>query len=172
MARIPYPDPKTLAPETQDQLAKLPPLNVFRMLAGSEGLLAPFVRLGNHLWHKAKLTPVLREVAILRVGALSDARYEVFQHQRIARSLGMSEALIAGIAGGPDDPALDDLQRLVVRFTDELVRDVRVSDRTFEAASARLSVQELQELTVLVGYYMTVSRLLETFGVEIEVPPG
>jgi 4-carboxymuconolactone decarboxylase len=168
MARIPYPDPKTLAPETQEQLAKLAPLNVFRMLAGSEGLLGPFIRLGNHLWNKAKLTPVLREIAILRVGALSNARYEVFQHQRIARSLGMSEPLIAAIASGPDDPALDELQRLVVRFTDELVRDIRVSDRTFAAARARLSVQELQELTVLVGYYMTVSRFLETFGVELE----
>ena len=39
MARIPYPDPKTLLPETQEQLAKLPPLNLFRMLAGGEGLL-------------------------------------------------------------------------------------------------------------------------------------
>ncbi len=49
MARIPYPDAKTLLPETQDQLAKLPPLNLFRMLAGGEGLLRAFVQLGNHL---------------------------------------------------------------------------------------------------------------------------
>jgi alkylhydroperoxidase family enzyme len=174
MARIPYPDATALAPETQDQLAKLPALNLFRMLAGGEGLLRAFVKFGNHLLFKADLPPVLREVAILRVGALSGAHYEVFQHERIARSIGMSEDLIAAIRRGPDDPALDDLQRLVVRFTDEVVRNVRASDETFRPLAERLPVRQLQELTVLIGYYMTVSRFLETFEIDLEGPaaPG
>src|SRR3954463_3745490 len=115
MARIPYPDATALAPETQAQLAKLPALNLFRMLAGGEGLLHAFVKFGNPLWFKADLPPVLREVAILRVGALSGAHYEVFQHERIARGLGMSEDLIAAIRRGPDDPAVEGHQRLVGR---------------------------------------------------------
>ena len=168
MARIPYPDPKTLLPETQDQLAKLPPLNLFRMLAGGEGLLHAFVKLGNHLWFKADLPPVLREIAILRVGVLSNARYEVFQHERVARGLGMSEDLIAATRRGPDDPAFDDLQRLVVRFTDDIVHNVRASDATFQPLAERMPVRQLQELTLVIGYYMTVSRFLESFGIEIE----
>jgi alkylhydroperoxidase family enzyme len=168
MSRVPYPDRQALSPETQEFLGKLPPLNIFRMLAGGEGLLAGFVRLGNHLLYKAKLSPVLREIAILRVGALSNARYEVFQHERIARALGMSDALIAAIHRGPDDPAFDDVQRMVMRFTDDVVRNVRASDETFAPLAARLTVQELQELTVTVGYYMMASRFLETFDVDIE----
>jgi alkylhydroperoxidase family enzyme len=168
MARVPYPDPKSLSPETQEQLGTLPPLNIFRMMAGGEGLLAAFVRLGNHLLTRSKLDPVLREIAILRVGALSKASYEVFQHERIGRRLGMSDALLAAIRRGPEDAALDDLQRLVVRFTDEVVQDVRASDRTFEPLRARLSLQELQELTVTIGYYMTACRFLENFDVELE----
>jgi alkylhydroperoxidase family enzyme len=168
MARLPYPDPTTLSPETQEFLARLPPLNIFRMMAGGEGLLAAFVRLGNHLLAKSRLDPVLREIAILRVGALSKARYEVFQHERIARGLGMTEAVIEAIRRGPDDPALDDMQRLVVRFTDDVVRNVRASDETFAPLASRLSLQELQELTVAIGFYMTASRFLETFDVEIE----
>src|ERR1043165_7497995 len=144
MARIPDPDPATLLPETQDQLGKLPPLNLFRMMAGGEGLLRAFVHLGNHLLFKSKLPAVLREIAILRVGALSHARYEVFQHERIARGLGMSDALLAAIRTGPDDAAFDDLQRLVMRYTDDGVRNVRASDDTFEPLCARLSLQELQ----------------------------
>jgi 4-carboxymuconolactone decarboxylase len=168
MARVPYPDPETLAAETRDQLARLPPLNIFRMMAGGEGLLRAFVRLGNHLLAKAKLAPVLREIAILRVGALSRAGYEVFQHERIARGLGMTDALLAAIRRGPDDPAFDDLQRLVMQFTDEVVHNVRASDATFGPLRARLSLQELQELTVTIGYYMTASRFLETFDVDLE----
>lgn len=168
MARLPYPDRATLSPETQEFLGKLPPLNIFRMMAGGEGLLAAFVRMGNHLLAKSRLDPVLREIAILRVGALSKASYEVFQHERIARGLGMNDGLIAAIRRGPDDAALDDVQRLVVRFTDDVVHNVRASDETFAPLAARLSVQELQELTVVIGYYMMASRFLETFGVEVE----
>jgi 4-carboxymuconolactone decarboxylase len=168
MARVPYPDPTALAPETQEFLGKLPPLNLFRMMAGGEGLLRAFVQLGNHLLYRSRLAPVLREIAILRVGVLSNARYEVFQHERIARGLGMSEALLAAIRSGPDDPALDDLQRLIMRYTDDVVRNVRASDDTFEPLRARLSLQELEELTVTIGYYMLACRFLENFEVEIE----
>jgi 4-carboxymuconolactone decarboxylase len=168
MARLPYPDRATLQPETQDMLGKLPPLNIFRMMAGGEGLLKAFVRLGNHLLYKSKLDPVLREIAIIRVGVLSSARYEVFQHERIARGLKMSDALIAAIHRGADDAAFDDAQREVMRYTDDVVRNVRASDETFRPLAARLSVQELQELTLTIGYYMAASRFLETFGVDIE----
>jgi 4-carboxymuconolactone decarboxylase len=168
MARVPYPDSTTLAPETQDQLGKLPPLNLFRMMAGGEGLLRAFVRLGNHLLFKSALDPVLREIAILRVGALSGARYEVFQHERIARGLGMTDGLLAAIRSGPGDPVFSDLQRLVMRFTDEVVADVRASDATFEALRVELSLQQLQELTVTIGYYIMASRFLETFDIDLE----
>jgi len=168
MSRVPYPDRQALSPETQEFLGKLPPLNIFRMLAGGECFLAGFVRLGNHLLFKSKLAPVLREIAIVRVGVLSNARYEVFQHERIARGLGMSDALIAAIHRGPDDPAFDDVQRLVMRFTDDVVRNVRASDDTFAPLAARLTVQEMQELTVTIGYYMMASRFLENFDVDIE----
>lgn len=171
MARIPYPDRDTLKPETQDQLGKLPPLNLFRMMAGGEGLLRAFVQLGNHLLFKSALDPVLREIAILRVGALSRARYEVFQHERIGRGLGMSEALLAAIRSGPDDAAFTDLQRLVMRFTDDVVANVRASDATFEPLRAALPVQQLQELTVTIGYYMTACRFLENFDIDLEAGP-
>jgi 4-carboxymuconolactone decarboxylase len=168
MARLPYPDPTTLAPETQEFLAKLPPLNLFRMLAGGEGLLAGFVRLGNHLLYKTKLDPVLREIAIIRVGVLSRASYERFQHERIARRIKMPEPVIAAIGHGPDDPAFDDLQRLVMRYTDDVVTNVRASDKTFQPLRERLPLIELQELTVTIGYYMMASRFLENFDIEIE----
>ena len=61
MARIPYPEPAALQPETQELLAKLgdEPINIFRMLAGGEGLLRAFSRFGNHLLFKTELDPVL-----------------------------------------------------------------------------------------------------------------
>src|SRR4051812_18611548 len=127
MARIPYPDPATLLPETREVLAKMgdPPINIFRMLSGGEGLLRAFSRFGNHLLFRSKLDPVLREIAILRVGVLSDATYEMYQHDRISRTMGMSDELLAAIRTGPEAPVFTDEQRMVMRYTDDVVQNVR-----------------------------------------------
>jgi alkylhydroperoxidase family enzyme len=170
MARVPYPDPTTLQPETQEMLGKLAPLNIFRMLAGGEGLMPAFLKLGNYLLFKSKLDPILREVAIIRAGVLSKAKYEVHQHERIGRDLGMSEALIKAMHTGPDDPAPSEMQRLVMRYTDDVVKNVRAGDATFKPLAERLSLQEMQELTITIGFYMMVSRFLETFDIDIEQP--
>ena len=170
MARVPYPDPQALSPDTRAVLDKLPPLNIFRMLAGGEGLLRAFARFGDHLLSRASLDPVLREIAIVRVGVLSGASYEVHQHEGISRLLGMSDELIAAIRSGPDDPTFSEPQRQVMRFTDDVVANVKASDDTFEALAGELSLQQLQELTITIGFYMAVCRYLETFGIEIEAP--
>ena len=168
MARIPYPDPAELEPATVEFLGRLPDLNIFRMLAGGEGLLAAFARFGNHLLYKSALDPVVRELAIMRVGVLTGAAYELHQHEGISRRMGISEELIAAVREGPEAPAFDDLQRLVVAYTDDLVINVRAADATFEPLRSRLTGRELQELTVVIGFYGAVSRYLETFGVDIE----
>jgi 4-carboxymuconolactone decarboxylase len=168
VARVPYPDPNSLTPETLDILRGMQPLNIFRMMAGGEGLLRAFSRMGNYLLFRTKLDPVLREIAIIRVGVLSRATYEVHQHEQMGRTLGMSDALIAAIHAGPDDPAFTKQQALVVRFTDDVVVNVRAGDATFKPLLAVLTLQEVQELTMTIGYYMMVSRYLETFDIELE----
>ena len=81
VARVPYPDPKSLTTETRDILRQMQPLNIFRMMAGGEGLLRAFSRMGNYLLFRTRLDPVLREIAIIRVGALSNAAYEVSEEK-------------------------------------------------------------------------------------------
>jgi alkylhydroperoxidase family enzyme len=168
MSRIPYPEPHAVSEKAQELLNKLAPLNLFRMLSHSDHLFGPFVRFGNAFLSKGKLDPVLREIAILRVGYLSKAAYEIHQHERIARGLGMNEALIAAIKAGPAAGGFAPLEQKVMAFVDDLVANVRASERTFEPLRRELSLQQLQELTLLVGNYMMVCRYLETFGIDIE----
>ena len=168
MPRIPYPTEDDLDPDTRAFLAKLAPLNIFRLMAGAGPLLPAFGRLGNHMLFKSSVDPVLRELAIIRVGVRSGADYEVRQHDALARRLGMSDELVAAAHEGPDAAGLDDLQRAVLRFADEVVDDVRPSDETFAAVRAGLTDQQLQDLTMTIGFYMMVSRYLRTFDVELE----
>ncbi len=168
MARIPYFDPAEATGRAKDWYGKLPPLNIFRMMGHSGDLLDGVVRLGNQILAFTTIDPVLREIAIVRVGVLSKAGYEVFQHENICRQLGMDEGKIAAIHAGPEAAAFTDLERLVMRFTDDVVHNVRAGDATFLPLQQHLSHKEMQELTITIGYYMLACRFLETFDVDIE----
>jgi alkylhydroperoxidase family enzyme len=170
MARIPYFDVDSATGRHAEFLGKLgPQLNIYRMLAHSENGLKGFTRMGNALLHRCALDPALRELAILRVGRLSRAAYEVFQHERIAREVGLAEEKIAALRDATiEAAAFSDQERAVLRFTDDVVRNVRATDRTFKAVQAILGPDALVELTLTIGYYMMVCRLLETLGVDGE----
>ena len=171
MARIDYVTDETIPEAAKSDLGKLPPLNIFRMMAHSGDLLGKFIRLGNTILAKTKLDPVLREIAILRVGYISDATYETFQHERIGRDVGMSDDLIARVKEGPNAKGFTEEEQLVMNFVDDVVFNVRASDETFNPLKEHFSVQEIQELVLTIGYYMMTCRFLETFDVDIEDEP-
>ena len=170
MPRIPYFDVDSATGKHAEFLDKLKPhLNIYRMLANSEYGMKGFVRMGNALLHRCELDPTLRELAILRVGRLSRAAYEVFQHERIAREAGVADEKIAALRDATiEAAAFSDHDKAVLRFTDDVVRNVRASDRHLKAVQAFLSPGALVELTLTIGYYMMVCRFLETAGVEGE----
>jgi len=170
MPRIPYYDVETAAGKHAEFLEKLKPhLNIYRMLANSEAGLKGFVRMGNALLYRCELDAGLRELAILRVGRLSRAAYEVFQHERIAREAGVAEEKIAALRDATiEAPVFTDQEKAVLRFTDDVVRNIKATDKTLKPVQAFLSPGALVELTLTVGYYMMVCRFLETLGVEGE----
>ena len=170
MPRIPYFDVETAQGRHAEFLDKLKPhVNIYRMLANSENGLKGFTRMGNALLNRCELDPGLRELAILRVGRLSRAAYEVFQHERIAREVGVAEDKIAALRDATvEAPVFTDQEKAVLRFTDDVVRNVKATDRTFKAVQAILAPGALVELTLTIGYYMMVCRFLETLGVDGE----
>ena len=168
MARIPYADPAKIHPKAREVLEKLPRGNIFAMLAHAETALDPFNRFGGALLRRGTLDPILREIAIIRVGLLSKAPYEVEQHKAIGRQVGMTEAQIAGLDEGAASPVFDDKARAVLRFTDDVVANVRASDAAWNACAAFLDHRQLVELTLCIGFYMMVSRFLETLDVDLE----
>lgn len=169
MPRIPFADPATLTPEFQKLLAVKHPLNLYRMLprlgpAASSG----FIALGGSLLRDGKLDPVLREIAILRVGHISNASYEVHQHTRIGRKAGMSDDLLAAVKDGAGTKTLTPAQALVIRYTDEIVAKVKASDALFGEVVQTFGEDQAAELTMVIGFYMMVCRFLENMEIPIE----
>ncbi len=168
MARMPYFDAASGDEETREYLDRLPPMNIFRMMAHAETVMPRFVRMGNALLGKTELDPQLREMAIVRVGHLSQATYELHQHNALCRKLGMPEDKIEALAGKADAPVFSKLERMVLEFADTVVRDVRAPDAMFEALRKELGERQMVELVLTIGYYMMTCRFLENFGVDIE----
>jgi len=170
MSRIPYFEVDQATGKHAEFLDKLKPhLNIYRMLANSEAGLKGFVRMGNALLYRCELDAGLRELAIVRVGRLSRAAYEVFQHERIAREAGVGEEKIAALRDATiEAPAFTDHEKAVLRYTDDVVRNVKASDKTLKAIQAFLTPGAVVELTLTIGYYMMVCRFLESMGVDGE----
>lgn len=169
MARIPYSDPDQASPELKQAMGSRPPLNVVRMIAHADPSAIGFLSLGGALLGRNNdLESQLRELVIIRVGILCSSGYEVFQHKRLAKKIGVSDEKVAALDEGSASAAFNDLERKVLLYTEVVVRDVKADAATFEAVADLLSHRAMVELTLTIGFYMMVSRVLENFEIEIE----
>ncbi len=146
------------------------PANSIRVLGvASEGVFGGMMQFNSAFYTDTKLEPVLREVAILRIGYLSNSRYQLTQHESAARLLKFSDQQLAAIkAGGKHPGTLTDAQQAVLDFTDDVVKNVRAGDASFNAVRKHVDDQTLVDLILLIGCYMTMSRVLETTDVPVE----
>lgn len=165
--RVPLPSDDELTPELRETLENLPPLNVFRMVAGIPLAARPFMELGGALLSRV-LDPRRREIAILRVAHATDAAYERNQHLQLARNVGVSEAEIEAIDNEEPVTSLDEEANLICRVADEVSRGVRLSDEALALILDRYGARDAAELILLVSYYNMVSRFLESTRVEVE----
>lgn len=166
-AKIPLPTDEELKPEHRELLARLPPLNVLRMVAGAPRAVRPFMELGGAVLSTA-LDPQRREIAVLRVAHATCAPYEWAQHEQLARNVGVGAAEIDAIRSEEPVVSLDEERNLICRVADEISRDVRLSDDALDQLVERYGPREAAELILLVSYYNMVSRFLESTRVEIE----
>ena len=167
MARLPYVDPDQAPERVREALARVPPINIFRMIANAETAFRPWLAFGGALLSSLELDARVRELVILHVGRLSGAEYEWAQHVPIALAVGATRADVDAIERGDLD-AFGPLERSVLRFTEEVVRDVRASDEALAAVREHLSPREVVELLLVIGNYMLVARVAETAGIEID----
>jgi alkylhydroperoxidase family enzyme len=174
MARIPYVEVETASGKAKEVLERLPvKLNIFKMMAHAETNFRPLIMLGTSILTEQQLSARLRELAILRVARLSRAEYEWVQHVPIAKMTGVSDEQVAALAR--DDAAaacFDPVDRVVLRATDEIVRDGGPSDATFADLQARFSNREIVELVLAVGFYMVMARLMISTRIDVDEPAG
>jgi alkylhydroperoxidase family enzyme len=115
---------------------------------------------------KRLLDPVLRELAQARVGWVSGSQFVYSQHCKSLRALDVPEETIASVPHWAAANCFDQVQRLVLAYTDCLALDHgRVPDGLFDALRAQLPDEEILELTYITTLYLqhaVMSRALCT----------
>lgn len=143
-------------------------LNIFRTLAHAPKALTAFLGWGGYvLSRRSALSLRDRELVILRTGYNCRSGYEWTQHKRIGLESGLSETEIERIKAGPDADGWSDIERAMLRATDELTADHFVTDASW-AALAPLGDKGRMDLVFTVCQYVQVSMILNSFGVQIE----
>lgn len=165
---LPFPDETKLPEPLREELGRRFNLSVFRMLMHAPGTAPGFLAMTDALRFHNTLPAPLMELAILRVGCRYDAPYEVFHHERLARSTGLSDAAIAAAITGPATEGLSADEVLVLSLTDEVLGTHTLSPGTRDEAVSRLGYAQLADLVLTVGHYQQVCGFLNVFGVPIE----
>ena len=152
-----------------------PVANIYRTLAKHPALYRPRQELSEYIRTRNTLPPRLRELAILRIGALCGSDYEWGAHAPAGRSAGLNDAEIRRIAMTP--PASTPTAPMtgwnardasVIRATDELYGFDVISGPTWTMLSRDLDPRQRIDLLITVGGYRMVSMALNTLGVPLE----
>ena len=170
-ARIPPLRPEQWTPE---QRKRFDPDGTGR---GAANVFVTFVRnppadrlrgpINQHILNATTLSPRLRELLLMRIGVLCRSEYEWAAHSRSGRRVGMTDADVARIVAGPDSGG-DPIETALLRATDELHRDDRVSDATWGALAKGLDTRQLLDMLIAVGGYRATSMAINSAGVQLD----
>jgi len=174
MSLVPYPDIGKLPEEVRNALDQAPvQLNIFKMMANAETCFVPFSRLGAAILARQKLDAKLRELAILVAVKMEGGEYEWVQHVPIAIAVGATQAQVDAIADRKlAASCFSDLERTLLRFTEQVVEKVRADEPVVREALRFLSPREIVELVMTIGFYMTAARITETTRTDLDPPAG
>jgi alkylhydroperoxidase family enzyme len=174
MALIPYADTDKLPEKAREAYERLPrKLNIFRMWANAPDCFVSGMRFGGNILSRQKLGADLRELVILLVARTEGGTYEWVQHVPIALAAGCKQAQIDALEQSKfDAPVFRDKEKVLLKFSSEVIRDVRASEATLKQAQKHFSPQEIVEIILTCGFYMTMARMTETTGVDVDPPAG
>jgi 4-carboxymuconolactone decarboxylase len=124
----------------------------------------------DYLRFKTSVNKRLNEFAILIQARISNAQFEWWAHEKIARKAGLSDEVMRDLQNCTRPKTMQADERLVYDYCVQLSLNHRVPDALWQEAIAQMGEQAVIDLTVLSGTYVMVSMLLNA--TQVGIPQG
>jgi len=142
----------------------------YGVLLHSPDLAARVAHTGSFVRFDLDISEAHREIVICATAREIRQQYEFSAHARLARQAGVAEDVVRAIATGQAPEGMDGIEAALVKYVQELSRNHKISDETFNAVSGHFGMQKTVEITALIGHYLLVGQILSAF--EVELPEG
>lgn len=139
---------------------------VLRTFAHHPGLAALFSQFNIHLLTTNTLPVRQRQIAIMRTAWICGATYMWSSHLNTSLACGLEADMFRPVQVGADDPWFTDFERVVVRATDELVREHEVGDQNWRLLMTQWTRQQMLDFLFTVGAYVTIAGVMRSTGVQ------
>ena len=139
---------------------------VLRTFAHHPQLANAFSPLNIHLLSTNTLPVKQRQIAIMRTAWITKAVYMWSSHLNTSVRCGLSPDMYGPIQRGADDPYFTDFERVVIRATEDLVRDQKISDANWHALMAEWDEKQMLDFLFTVGCYVMVAGVMRSTGAE------
>jgi len=151
-------------------------LNLDRALLWSEPLARGWTTYLKAVRTELSTSRRLRELGICTVALLTGAAYEYHHHAPDFLAAGGTPAQLdalnafvkTGSRGILTDPALAEVDKLVIRYAAQMTLDVTVSDELFNTLRKHFDETQIVELTSAIATYNMVARFLVALGITPE----
>lgn len=155
-----YTDEQKKAAEDFLAARKVPVFGPFEPLMYSPRVMSEARAMGDYLRYQSAIGNTLSELVILVTAREWTQDYEWYVHYPIALKAGIKQETADAIADGRRPAGMNEDEEIVYDFATELLRNKRVSDRSFDRAEKRFGKKGVVDLTGIAGYYTFLSMQL------------
>jgi alkylhydroperoxidase family enzyme len=125
-----------------------------------------FSQFNIHLLSTSTLPVKQRQIAIMRTAWICKANYMWSSHLNTSVVCGLSPDMFRPIQVGADDPYFTEFERSVIRATEDIVRDHKISDANWQALMAEWNNQQMLDFLFTVGAYVAIAGVMRSTGAQ------
>ena len=170
MTRIAYRRPQDMTDQARELTEERGNLNVYRALANAEKVFTGWMLAGRAALTSPVLSFRLREIIILRTAYLMDCRYELGQHNDIARTAGIDGDEINAITSESDwqTAGFNAVELAVLQLTTDLLTTRNVSAAVFDQVHTALGSEATVEVLMVINRYSGLALMLNALDVDLD----
>ncbi len=144
-------------------------IHIYRLMLHSPALAEAWFALNQAARYGTEIDGRSRELAVMRVAVLNGSDYVLQAHgPNYALKEGLTKGQVDALFGWRSSDLFDDGQRALLAYVDAMTRDIHVADEVFAELRKYFSERQTVEITMLVGAYNMLTRVLTALKVDPE----